>query len=117
VGDGRHRRLAGAAAGAVEKVSQQAHRLAGKWKAKRHDRSAKISSVAPRPPAASASAPAPRVIRSRGYAVKPMSVEDAVLLLASSPQGFVVFRHAASDAVAVLYKRPDGHLGLIEPGA
>jgi ribosomal subunit interface protein len=57
----------------------------------------------------------PRVIRARAYDAKPMTVADAALVLASSAQPVLVFRHAVSDAVTVLYRRPDGHLGLIEP--
>ena len=49
------------------------------------------------------------------YAVKPMSVEDAVLRLESVPEPFVVFRNADSDAVSILYRRKDGSVGLIEP--
>jgi putative sigma-54 modulation protein len=97
---------------AVERVSQQAARLMDRWKTKRHEQAPR------RKPATSpGEAAAPRVIRSRGYAVKPMTVDDAVLLLAGSPQTFLVFRHAVSDTVVVVFKRPDGHFGLIEPEA
>ena len=57
----------------------------------------------------------PRVIRATRYAVKPMSVEDAALRVEGGPDTFVVFRNADSDSVSILYRRKDGHLGLIEP--
>ena len=57
----------------------------------------------------------PRVIRATRYAVKPMSVEDAALRVEGGPETFVVFRNADSDTVSILYRRKDGHLGLIEP--
>jgi putative sigma-54 modulation protein len=119
VGVGRHRRLEGAATRAVEKVSQQAQKLAGRWKSKRHDRTARAVNAAMARPRAvlPEPSPTPRVIRSRGYDVKPMTVEDAVLLLTGGGLTFLVFRDAASDAIAVVYKRPDGHVGLIEPRA
>ena len=59
----------------------------------------------------------PRVVRSRDYAIKPMSVEDAVLELSAGGRPFLVFRQAASERIAVLFRRPDGHFGLIEPEA
>jgi hypothetical protein len=57
------------------------------------------------------------VIRSKAYAAKPMTVEDAVILLAAGAEPVLVFRHASTEALAVVYKRPDGHVGLIDPGA
>jgi putative sigma-54 modulation protein len=44
-----------------------------------------------------------------------MSLEDAALRVENSPDEFLVFRNAATEAVAILYRRKDGHLGLIEP--
>lgn len=58
---------------------------------------------------------APRIIRSRRYAVKPMTTEEARLGLESGEEQFIVFRNADSDRIGVLYKRRDGNFGLIEP--
>jgi putative sigma-54 modulation protein len=44
-----------------------------------------------------------------------MSLDDALLTLSGGPQSFLVFRNAESDGVAILYRRPDGDYGLIEP--
>jgi putative sigma-54 modulation protein len=60
---------------------------------------------------------APRVIRSRRFPVKPMTLDEAALEVGNSPEGFLVFRDAATERVSVLYKRKDGNLGLIEPEA
>ena len=46
---------------------------------------------------------------------KPMGVEEAVIDLSESDRDFVVFRDSESDDVHVLYKRKDGHFGLIRP--
>jgi ribosome hibernation promoting factor len=59
----------------------------------------------------------PRVIRSRRFMVKPMTVEEAVLEVQGSDEGFLVFRDAATERMNVLFKRKDGNLGLIEPEA
>jgi putative sigma-54 modulation protein len=57
----------------------------------------------------------PRVIRTRRFVVKPMTVDEAVLEVGGNDDGVVVFRNAATARVNVLYKRRDGNLGLIEP--
>jgi putative sigma-54 modulation protein len=44
-----------------------------------------------------------------------MSLDDALLTLSGGPLNFLVFRKADSDGVAILYRRPDGDFGLIEP--
>lgn len=57
----------------------------------------------------------PEVMHSKRLPVKPMSVEEAVLQMDLMSNEFLVFRNAASDALAVVYRRKDGHYGLIEP--
>lgn len=112
-GVGRHARLPAAVTAAVEKVAQQAHRLADRWKTRR--RNGLPSRAAGLVVESAPDATPPRVVRSRGYAVKPMTLDDALLALSGGQQAFLVFRHADSDAVAILYRRPDGRFGLIEP--
>jgi putative sigma-54 modulation protein len=46
-----------------------------------------------------------------------MSVEDAAVEIDDAADGLIVFRNSATDAITVLFRRPDGHLGLIEPEA
>jgi putative sigma-54 modulation protein len=58
----------------------------------------------------------PKVVRSR-HAVKPMTVDEAVLETRLAEEGLVVFRDARTEKVSVLYLRKDGNLGLIEPEA
>jgi putative sigma-54 modulation protein len=113
-GVGRDTRLSAAVALAVEKVGQQASRLTDRWKTRRRSSGrAGLPATVTEAPAGTA----PRVVRSRDYAVKPMSVEDAMLELSAGSRVFLVFRHASSERVAVLFRRPDGHFGLIEPEA
>ena len=104
---------------AADRVERQADKLKGKWK-ERKRRTPGVSvgaSVAERGPAPRTSAPngGRRIIRARRYAVKPMSIEDAAAEIGDGIDAVIVFRNSASDAVTVLYRRPDGHLGLIEP--
>ena len=116
-GVGRGSKLPVAAAAAIAKVEQQAHKLKDRWKKRRRAGSTALETaraVKAEPPV-SEDGGGPRVIRSRPAELKPMSLEDATLHLADGGQAFVVFRQAKSDTVAILYRRPDGHFGLIEP--
>ena len=58
-----------------------------------------------------------RIIRARRYDVKPMSVDEAAMEVGASRDAFVVFRNDATEQINVLFRRPDGNLGLIEPEA
>jgi len=105
---------------AADKVDQQARKLKGKRDGRKRGPSAVKAASAGVEAAVSSRAPATprrRIIRARQYAVKPMSVEDAAVEIDDAADGFIVFRNSATDAVMVLFRRPDGNLGLIEPEA
>jgi putative sigma-54 modulation protein len=96
---------------AAERVERQVEKLKGKWSGRRRRTTAVAEGVAARPAAPNGR----RIIRARRYAVKPMSIEDAAAEIDDGTDAVIVFRNSASDTVTVLYRRPDGHLGLIEP--
>lgn len=56
-----------------------------------------------------------KVIRSGSYSLKPMSIEEALMLFDSGKKEVFVFRKFDSEKWAVLYRRKDGHYGLVEP--
>jgi putative sigma-54 modulation protein len=56
-----------------------------------------------------------KVIKSKKFAAKPMSVDEAALQLHKINEDFFMFRNASTSEVNVLYKRNDGNFGLIEP--
>ena len=58
-----------------------------------------------------------RIVESERVPLKPMSVADAIDALDRSRSGAVVFRNPDTERVNVIYHRPDGTLGLIEPEA
>lgn len=98
------------------KIEQQAKRLKGKWDSRKRQAKKAVSTRRIAPIAVNTGPPgAPRVIRATRYAVKPLSIDDAVLRLERSDDSFVVFRDADDDSVTVLYRRKDGELGLIQP--
>jgi putative sigma-54 modulation protein len=107
-----------ALAAAIEKIERQAQKLTDKWKTQKR-RNGAVRTAAPVPGVSQADGADSRVriIRARRYAVKPMPVDDAALEVGDDRNAFLVFRNASNDAVTVLYRRPDGNLGLIEPEA
>lgn len=121
------RDLPAALGAATERIEHQAQKLKSKWtERKRQGVSAsKSASAAPRPerarrdvaPIAGEDGNAIRIVRARRYAVKPMSVDEAALEVVQGRDAFLVFRNATTDTINVLFRRPDGHLGLIEPEA
>ncbi|HER40500.1 MAG TPA: ribosome-associated translation inhibitor RaiA [Salinimicrobium catena] len=56
-----------------------------------------------------------RIIRSRDFSLKPMSVEEALLQLKSNKKEVFVFRQFETEKWTVLYRRRDGNFGLVEP--
>jgi putative sigma-54 modulation protein len=56
-----------------------------------------------------------REVKIESLEFKPMDVEEAVLQMDLTDQGFLVFTNARSSQINVLYRRKDGHYGLIQP--
>ena len=56
-----------------------------------------------------------RVVRSKRFPMKPMSVEEAVVQIELLDHAFYLFHNAATGDHNVLYRRNDGDYGLIEP--
>jgi putative sigma-54 modulation protein len=56
-----------------------------------------------------------RVVKTKRFAVKPAAVDEAILQMDLLGHNFYVFRNARTDEVNVVYRRQDGHYGLIEP--
>ncbi|MDO8795254.1 MAG: ribosome-associated translation inhibitor RaiA [Vicinamibacterales bacterium] len=117
-----------AIAAAFEKLDRQAQKLKSKWTdGKRQGVSAaKAAAATPSPgkagrafgdAGADGAERQIRIVRARRYEVKPMSVDEAALEVGDDRSAFVVFRNSDTDTVNVLFRRPDGNLGLIEPEA
>jgi putative sigma-54 modulation protein len=121
---------------AAEKIAQQARKLKGKWTTKKRrngDRREVRAGAAVRvangveapAPVAAATADAarpqqPRVTRVAGvrktrYPVKPMDLDDAVVRFRAAAEPFLLFWSIETERLALLFERPDGRLGLIDP--
>jgi putative sigma-54 modulation protein len=114
---------------AIGKISQQAQKIKGKWQARKRrfdgkDAAAAVGhreavAVRPigRPDAARERARMPRIMRASRQIIKPMSVSDAAKEIEVGRDGVVVFRDPATEAINVLYRRPNGELTLVETEA
>ena len=56
------------------------------------------------------------VVKKKRFVVKPMDVQEAIMEMNLLNHNFFVFRDAQTEEVEVVYRRDDGHYGLIEPG-
>lgn len=108
-----------AASASIDKIERQIDKLKGKWtQRKRQGLSpSETAALAPAQAGRDAGAGQVRIIRARRYAVKPMSVDEAALEIGDGRDAFLVFRNSTTERINVLFRRADGHLGLIEPEA
>jgi ribosomal subunit interface protein len=59
----------------------------------------------------------PVVVAERSHNLKQMPVSEAVMELDFTGQSVLVFRHATSGRVNLLYRRADGNIGWLDPAA
>jgi putative sigma-54 modulation protein len=117
--------------GAIDKLAQQAHKVKGKWKARKRQSAKGVPMVGEEPvavrPAESPRGGAgssikavrprmPRVMRTSRQPVREMSIADAARELDADGDGVVVFRDAQTAALSILYRRR-GELTLVETEA
>lgn len=57
----------------------------------------------------------PKVVKTKKFAIKPMSTEEAILQMELLGHSFFVYESADDSEINVVYKRKDGNYGLIEP--
>ena len=57
------------------------------------------------------------VVRTKRFAVKPMSTEEAILQMNLLDHSFFVFRSSEDDSLSIVYRRKRGGYGLIVTGA
>jgi putative sigma-54 modulation protein len=111
---------------AIEKITQQAHKVKGKWQERkrrgrrlpvdggpvvesgRDRRAAAVPAVRPR---------LPPIMRASRQALKAMSVADAAREVRTMAEGLVVFRDAETETISVLFRRTNGELTLVETEA
>ena len=100
---------------ALERLEKQAHKQKEKRVERHRAESERVDSVVHGLISTPLESEGAKIIRSRKYAIKPMTVEEAVLQLSASRDEFLVFYNAETEHTSVVYKRKDNHVGLIEP--
>jgi putative sigma-54 modulation protein len=105
--------------GAAKAIEQQAHKRKDKLRSQKAKRTgaAKVKGKLGRaeaPEAAEPKAKAPRVVRLKGGASKPMREDEAAMLLSESARDFLVYEDAKSGRTQMMFKRGDGSFGLVE---
>ncbi len=95
----------------VEKLERQARR----YRDKRRRGPGRNNNQAPAGQPVLIEEESPMIVKTKQFAVKPMSPEEAVLQLELIGHDFFVFQNAESNDVNVVYRRRDGNYGLIEP--
>ncbi len=60
---------------------------------------------------------APAVVAESTLALQTLSVASAVIELDTKDTPVVVFRNAGTDTVNIVYRRPDGNIGWIDPSS
>ncbi len=56
-----------------------------------------------------------RVVRANHFSLKPMSLDEAIVQLDVKAKEVFLFRREGSQEWAAVYRRKDGHYGLVEP--
>ena len=54
------------------------------------------------------------IVRTKRFAVKPMSPEEAILQMNLLGHSFFVFRNTDDNSISVVYRRNNGGYGMIE---
>ena len=98
----------------VAKIEKQALKLKKKVIDRSH-RAKRASTIVGQETEVSPEPLGARIVVSNGYEVKPVTVDEATMLLEEQDENFLVFRNADHQRVSVIYKRKDGNYGLIEP--
>jgi putative sigma-54 modulation protein len=94
----------------VEKLERQARRYREKRRRGRGNHEQAVEAI---PVVSHESEPV--IVKTKQFAVKPMTPEEAVLQLELIGHDFFVFQNADTNDVNVVYRRRDGNYGLIEP--
>lgn len=74
-----------------------------------------VAEAPPEPEAGESPLETIRIVRSKRFAIKPMTPEEAALQMELLGHDFYVFTNSDTEQVNVVYRRREGDYGLIEP--
>jgi len=102
---------------AVEKLEHQLHKLKSKLLRRNHvgARRSAVQGVAPGPDDdGDDGGGSVRIVKTKQFAMKPMTPEEAALQMDLVGHDFFFFTNSDTDHAAVVYRRDDGDVGLID---
>jgi putative sigma-54 modulation protein len=103
---------------ALDKVERQMRRLHERRVSRRNGSRARAAAnaneVLPDDAEADSDDTGPTIVKTKEFAVKPMTAEEAALQMELLGHDFFLFSSTESGRAAVIYRRRDGALGLIE---
>jgi putative sigma-54 modulation protein len=99
---------------ALAKVEHQVARLKDKRVSRSHPRRGNGNGAFAAEVGDAAVDDAPRIVKTKRFAAKPMDPEEAALQMALLGHAFFLFTNTETGHAALLYRRNDGDLGLIE---
>jgi putative sigma-54 modulation protein len=102
---------------ASARIEQQGQKVKQKWTSRKRRATGGKRLPVPPEPEPSADVPArraPRIYRAR-TAIRPLTIDDAATRLDGGSDQFLVFRNADTGRLAVVYRRKDGNVALVEP--
>lgn len=100
----------------IDLVTDKLERQVQKYKARfrKRGRENGISEVAA---AAEVAEPDGKLVRTKRFPAKPLSLDEAIVQLELLSHDFFVFTNAETHQTNVVYRRKDGNYGLLEPEA
>ena len=102
---------------ALDKLIDKLVRQIRKNKTRLEERLREEAFAVPPPPEEEETEEEYAVVRSKSFPVKPLDVEEAILQMNLLGHQFYMFRNMDSGEINVVYRRKDGHYGLLEPNA
>lgn len=99
----------------IDAVLDKIYRQIARYKGKRQDRWRGRGERLPIPSEELEEEPEREIVRRKQFRTYPMSEEEAIEQMELLGHDFFVFYNADTGEVNVLYRRRDGHYGLIEP--
>jgi putative sigma-54 modulation protein len=99
----------------IDLLAHKLERQVKRAREKRRRRFTRLRGTGAEAPSVATANEEPRLVRTKQFALKPMTPEEAVLQLELIGHDFFVFSNADSGEVNVVYRRRAGDYGLIEP--
>ncbi len=98
----------------VAKLEHQLEKLKSRQLQRSHPRRQSVHSPDRAPDDLDDDGAAGRIVKTKRFDIKPMTAEEAALQMDLLNHGFYFFTNADTGAAAVVYRRADGDVGLID---